>query len=70
MAEGRWTMKSEEHQFKLAEVALIGTFLSLVVLILCWMVLQHNPTKIATSMNLQEQSIDFSCEFASETPEK
>ena len=63
-------MTKEEHLFKLAEVAIISTILSSVVLILCWMVLQHNPTKIATSMNLQEQSIDFNCEFASETPEK
>ena len=63
-------MAKEEHLFKLAKIAIISTILSSVLLILCWMVLQHNPTKITTSMNLQEQSIDFSCEFASETPEK
>lgn len=63
-------MKSEEHQFKLAKIAIKKIFKVLALLIALWMVLQHNPTKLVTSINLEEQSIDFNCEFASETPEK
>ena len=63
-------MKSEEHLFKLAKTALVGIILSLVLLIFSWMVLQHHPTELVASMNLKEYVIEFSCEFASETPEK
>ncbi len=70
MAEGRWTMKSEEHQFKLAKIAIKKIIRVLALLAALWMVLQHNPIKLVTSINLEEQSIDFNCEFASETPEK
>lgn len=70
MAEGRWNMKKEEHQFKLAKIAIKRFFTVLVLLAALWMVLQHNPTKLVTSINLEEQSIDINCEFASETPEK
>ncbi len=63
-------MKSEEHQFKLAKIAIKKFFRVLALLIALWMVLQHNPTKLVTSINLEEQSIDINCEFASETPEK
>ena len=63
-------MKSEEHQFKLAKIAIKRIIRALVLLTALWMVLQHNPTKLVTSINLEEQSIDINCEFASETPEK
>lgn len=69
MAEGRWNMKKEEHQFKLAKIAIKRFFTVLVLLAALWMVFQHNP-KLVTSINLKEQSIDINCEFASETPEK
>ena len=70
MAEGRWNMKKEEHQFKLAKIAIKRFFTVLVLLAALWMVIQHNPTKLVTSINLKEQSIDINCEIASETPEK
>lgn len=70
MAEGSWNMKEEEHQFKLAKIAIKRFFTVLALLTALWMVLQHNPIKLVTSINLEEQSIDFNCEFASETPEK
>lgn len=70
MAEGSWNMKKEEHQFKLAKIAIKRFFTVLVLLAALWMVLQHNPIKLVTSINLEEQRIDFNCEFASETPEK
>ena len=63
-------MKKEEHQFKLAKIAIKRFFTVLVLLAALWMVLQHNPIKLVTSINLEEQSINFNCEFASETPEK
>lgn len=63
-------MKSEEHQFKLAKIAIKKFFRVLALLAALWMVLQHNPTKLVTSINLEEQSININCEFASETPEK
>ena len=70
MAEGRWNMKKEEHQFKLAKIAIKRFFTVLVLLAALWMVFKHNPTKLVTSINLKEQSIDINCEFASETLEK
>lgn len=45
MAEGRWNMKKEEHQFKLAKIAIKRFFTVLVLLAALWMVFQHNPTK-------------------------
>lgn len=59
MAEGSWNMKKEEHQFKLAKIAIKRFFTVLVLLAALWMVFQHNPTKLVTSINLKEQSIDI-----------
>lgn len=59
-------MKKEEHQFKLAKIAIKRFFTVLVLLAALWMVFQHNPTKLVTSINLKEQSIDINCEFASD----
>lgn len=63
-------MNKEEHQFKLAKLAIKELITALVLLGALWMVLQHNPTKLVTSISIEEQSININCEFASETPEK
>lgn len=52
-------MKKEEHQFKLAKIAIKRFFTVLVLLAALWMVFKHNPTKLVTSINLKEQSIDI-----------
>lgn len=38
-------MKSEEHQFKLAKIAIKKIIRVLALLAALWMVLQHNPIK-------------------------
>ena len=53
MAEGRWNMKKEEHQFKLAKIAIKKIIRVLALLAALWMVLQHNPIKLVTSINLE-----------------
>lgn len=63
-------MNTEEHRFRLAKLAIKKLFMILVLLGSLWIVMQHNPVKLTTSINLKGQSIDINCEFASETPEK